>query len=145
MSSNHKAGEFFIEAISIVTQAGDVVDITKIVVILECMKVYTKMFTTADIMVLDGVNLLKNYEIVGQENVRISVRQKEGLEDKSDNSQSIDRTFRITKIHNIQRINETTQAYQLLCQDPRMIQVQKERISQCLYGSYSAMILGYPN
>ena len=142
MSSNYKAGEFFIEAISIVTQAGEVVDITKLVNNFRMYESIYEMFTSADISVVDGVNLLKNFEIVGQENVRISVRQKEGLEDKSDNSQSIDRTFRIYKIHNSQRINETTQAYQFLCQDPRMIQVQKERISQCLYGSYSAMILG---
>ena len=142
MSSNVKAGEFYIESIAIVNQSGDIVDIRKIVNNFRMYESIYDAFTTADVTVIDGVNLIKNFEFTGQENLRISVRQKEGLEDKSNKEQSIDRTFRIYKIHNIQRINETTQSYQLLCHDPRLTQVKKARVSQCFYGSYSAILLG---
>ena len=53
--------------------------------------IYSK-FVSADISIVDGINLLKNYKICGQEYVRISIRQKENDGTESDtklNRQSV--------------------------------------------------------
>ena len=96
MSSNYRAGEFFIESIAIVTQSGEVVDIRKLVAAFNLYESVYDMFTTGSVALVDTQNLTKQFEFTGQENIRISVRQKEGLEEKSSNEDSIDKTFRIS-------------------------------------------------
>lgn len=142
MSSNYRTGEFFIDAISIVTQSGDIVDIRNVTAAFQLYESIYDMFTTGEVSLVDTQNILRTFEFTGQEFIRISVRQKEGLEDKSEKDFSIDKTFRIYKTLNVQKINEVTQTYTLLFADPRLFQAEKTKVSQSFYGSYSAMALG---
>ena len=142
MSSNYRAGEFFIDSIAIVTQSGEVVDIRKLVAAFNLYESVYDMFTTGSVALVDTQNLTKQFEFTGQENIRISVRQKEGLEEKSSNEDSIDKTFRIYKTQNIQQLNQSTQSYVLHFHEPRLTQVLKTRLSKVFMGSYSAMALG---
>ena len=84
MSSNYRTGEFFIDAISIVTQSGDIVDIRNVTAAFQLYESIYDMFTTGEVSLVDTQNILRTFEFTGQEFIRISVRQKEGLEDKSD-------------------------------------------------------------
>jgi|TARA_B110000908_G_C10212963_1_gene431246 hypothetical protein len=142
MSSNYKAGEFYIESMAIVTQSGEVVDIRRMVAVFNLHESIYDMFTYGDVALVDTQNLLMRFQFTGQEYIRISLRQKEGLEEKSDRDDSIDKTFRISSTKNIQRIGQNTQTYVLGFHDPRLTQVEKTRLSKVFMGSYSAMALG---
>ena len=142
MSSNYKAGEFYIESMAIVTQSGEVVDIRRMVAVFNLHESIYDMFTYGDVALVDTQNLLMRFQFTGQEYIRISLRQKEGLEEKSDRDDSIDKTFRISSTKNIQRIGQNTQTYVLGFHDPRLTQVEKTRLSKVCMGSYSAMALG---
>ena len=71
MSSNYRAGEFFIESIAIVTQSGEVVDIRKLVAAFNLYESVYDMFTTGSVALVDTQNLTKQFEFTGQENIRI--------------------------------------------------------------------------
>jgi len=140
--SSYKPGEFLTEAIHIVNQEGDTLDISGQVAGVRLFESIHKKFITGDVSVLDGLNLLKNFRFTGQEFIRISIRQKEGLRDDefSIRHDSIDKTFRIYKVSSIDRQVGTIQSYLLKICDPAMFSAKRTRLSKTLRGSYSDML-----
>ena len=138
---NFNPGEFVIEAMTLVTPEGDSIAIENIVANFRLFESIYNKFVSAEISIIDGINLLKNYKITGQEYVRISLRGKEGTSEKTEKKFSIDKTFRVYKVVNNLRVDDKTQTYQLKLCEPRLFFIQKQRISKTFRGSYSSMIL----
>lgn len=139
---NFKPGEYNLEAMTLVNADGDSVAIEDICVNFRMYESIYNKFVSADISIVDGVNLLKNYKICGQEYVRISIRQKEDDGTESEAKYSIDKTFRVYKVLNNQRVDDKTQSYVLKLCEPRLFYLQKQRISQTWTGSWSEIALG---
>ena len=139
---NFKPGEYALEALSLVTADGDSVAIEDIVVNFRMYESIYSKFVSADISIVDGINLLKNYKICGQEYVRISIRQKENDGTESDTVNSIDKVFRVYKVVNNVRVDDKMQSYVLKLCEPRLFYLQKQRISRAWSGSWSEICLG---
>ena len=95
MSANYVAGEFKIESFTLINQYQESLDIQSLV---SNFKIYESIFSkflTGEISLVDGLNLPKNFRMTGQEYLRISIRQKEGIDEEADKEFSIDKTFRI--------------------------------------------------
>jgi len=139
--SNFQSGEFQLESLTIVNSEKESVDLsTDLAINLRLYESIYSKFITGDVSVLDGLNLLKNFKFTGQESLTIRMRQKEGVTDLSSNEFSIEKTFRIYKVVNIQRPLNNTLTYQLKFCDPRMFSARTTRISQTLRGSYTDML-----
>ena len=113
METRNFSGEYALEALSLVTADGDSVAIEDIVVNFRMYESIYSKFVSADISIVDGINLLKNYKICGQEYVRISIRQKENDGTESDTVNSIDKVFRVYKVVNNVRVDDKMQSYVL--------------------------------
>lgn len=137
---NLKPGEFTIDSISLVNQDGASVDISKLVIGFNMYESIFNKFCTAELGVVDGLNILKYYKLSGQEFVRIAVRQKEGVGEEASSEFSIDKTFRIYKVENVQRPQELIQTYVIKMCDPRMFFCRRKRISRTLRGSHDQML-----
>ena len=106
---NFKAGEFVIESFTLVNQYGDSIDLRGTVLSFRLYENIYQNFLTGDITILDGLDIIKNYRMTGQENIRISIKSKEGFGYITDKEFTIDKTFRVYKIINVSRTG-----YQLL-------------------------------
>ena len=137
---NYKAGEFSVESLAIVNQEDESVDITKHAIGVKLFESIYNKFTTGHVNVLDGLNILGNYKFTGQEFIRISVAQKEGIGQEPDKKFTIDKTFRIYKVENVKRPKEASQLFQLRFCDPRMFFCRKKRLSKMFRGSYEEML-----
>jgi len=138
--SNLKAGEFSVEALAIVNQEGDSIDVTDLTLGVELFESIYNKFCTGNITLLDGLNLLTNYRFTGQEYIRVSIKQKEGLNQEPEKKFTIDKTFRIYKVSDVKRAREGTQVYKLSFCDPRMFFVRRKRMSKVMRGSYDRML-----
>lgn len=137
---NYKAGEFSVESLAIVNQEDESVDITNLAIGVKLFESIYNKFTTGHVNVLDGLNILGNYKFTGQEFIRISVAQKEGIGQEPDKKFTIDKTFRIYKVENVKRPKEASQLFQLRFCDPRMFFCRKKRLSKMFRGSYEEML-----
>ena len=100
-AGNYKAGEFSIESLAIVNQEDESVDISSLAIGVKLFESIYNKFTTGHVNVLDGLNILGNYRFTGQEYIRISVAQKEGIGQEPEKKFTIDKTFRIYKVENV--------------------------------------------
>jgi len=140
MSDNHVVGEFTVGAFTLVNQYQESLEITDMVAGFKLYESIFEYFVTGEVSVVDGLNLPKNFRLTGQEYLRISLKQKEGMGEDAEEDFSIDKTFRIYALENVIRANETTQSYVLRLCDPRMFYVQRKRISQTLRGRYDQIL-----
>jgi hypothetical protein len=137
---NYKAGEFSVESLAIVNQEDESVDITNLAIGVKLFESIYNKFTTGHVNVLDGLNILGNYKFTGQEFIRISVAQKEGIGQEPEKKFTIDKTFRIYKVENVKRPKEASQLFQIRFCDPRMFFCRKKRLSKMFRGSYEEML-----
>ena len=140
MSANYAAGEFKIDAFTLVNQYDESVDITNMVMGFKLFESIFNKFVTGEVSVYDGLHLPKNFRMTGQEYIRIAFRQKEGIGEDAESDYAIDKTFRVYKLDNVQRIDELTQTYVLRICDPRMFYARRKRISQTLRGRYDQIL-----
>lgn len=137
---NYKAGEFSIESLAIVNQDNESVDISNLAVGVRLFESIYNKFNTGYITIEDGLNILGNYRLTGQEYIRISIAQKEGLGQEPEKKFTIDKTFRIYKVDNVKRPKEALQMYKMRFCDPRMFFCRKKRLSKMFRGSYEEML-----
>jgi len=131
--------DFTLNAIHLVNQEGISIDIAELVQGFRLYEsIYTK-FVTADISLIDSVNILKHYALTGQEFVRISFMHG-NPEDNEKEVPVIDKTFRVYKVINITRLKETVQAYQLKLCEPQMFNSKIQKKSKVYRGSHSNML-----
>ena len=74
-----KQGEFLVESFALINQFGETLDISGIVGEFTMSESIHRKFATSVVAIIDGLNLLKNYRFTGQEFIRISLKQKEGI------------------------------------------------------------------
>ena len=132
---------FTVIAIHLVTQEGLSIDVSPICVGFRLYEsIYTK-FVTADLTLIDALNLLKHYQLTGQEFVRISFKHG-GTETPNEENKAptIDKTFRLFKNVNVTRVKETVQTYQLRLCEPAMFTSKTTRMMSALRGSWSDML-----
>ena len=131
--------DFTLNAVHLINQEGLSVDIASLVSEIRLYEsIYTK-FVTADISILDSVNLLKHYQLTGQEYIRISFLHG-NPEDNEEEVPLIDKTFKVYKALNITRIKETVQVYMLKLCDPQMFISQNTKLDRVYRGSHSNML-----
>lgn len=133
---NFKAGAFYLDALTLVNQDGESTDITNLCVGFNLYESIYKKFITGDVSIFDGLNLIKNFKMTGQEYVRINMKQVEGVGDTAENEFSIDKTLRVYKVKNVNSPKESLNTYVLSLCDPRMFFTRRKRISKVLRGSY---------
>ena len=131
--------DFTVNAVHLVTQEGLSVDISNLCLNFRLYESIYSKFVTADITLLDSINLLKHYQITGQEFIRISF-QHGGLMDELTDTPTIDKTFRVYKLINVARPKETVQMYQIKLCDPFMFSTKNTRVQKVLRGSWSDML-----
>ena len=76
MSANYAAGEFKIDAFTLVNQYDESVDITNMVMGFKLFESIFNKFVTGEVSVADALNLPKNFRLTGQEYILISIKQK---------------------------------------------------------------------
>ena len=140
MSESYAAGEFQIDSFTLINQYNESLDLTDMVMGFKLYESIFNKFVTGEVSIFDGLNLPKNFRMTGQEYIRIAIRQKEGMNEEAEEQFSIDKTFRIYKMDNINRIDELTQTYKLRICDPRMFYSRRKRISQTLRGRYDQIL-----
>lgn len=129
---------FTLIALHIINQEGMSIDISKLVPNFRIFESIYNKFLTADVTVVDGINLLKHFRFTGQEYCRISY--KAGEEGDEFPHPTIDRTFRVYQAVNVTRLKETEQAYQLKLCDPAMFTARSKRLQRVFRGSHSNML-----
>ena len=139
---NYRPGEFALESMTLVNADGDTLAIEDIVVNFRMYESIYSKFVSADISIVDSLNILKNFKLVGQEYVRIALRGKENDGSESELANSIDKVFRVYKVQNNLRVDDKTQSYVLQLCEPRLFYLQKQRISGTWTGSWSQICLG---
>ena len=137
---NMQGGVFTIDAINLVNQEGESVDIQNLVLSFRLYESIYNKFCTGDINIIDGLDLLKNFKMTGEEYIRISIKQIEGMGEEAPTEFSIDKDFKVYKITNINRVDQSTQSYVLKVCDPRMFTARNTRVSKVLRGSYDKML-----
>jgi len=142
MSNNYQQGELVVDSISIVNPEKESVDISRLVTNITLFEAIDSPFVSGRISVVDGLEIANLYKLVGQESITIKVRQREGVEEEMSTPKfSLDATFRIYSMSNIETVNDTTKAYVIHFVDPKHFICSKNTINQTLRGSYSDMLL----
>ena len=76
---NMQGGVFSIDAINLVNQEGESVDIQTMVHTFRLYESIYNKFVTGDIHIIDGLDILKNFKLVGDEYIRVAIKQIEGM------------------------------------------------------------------
>ena len=121
---NRQGGVFTIDAINLVNQEGESVDIQNTVLSFRLYESIYNKFVTGDINIIDGLDLIKNFKLTGEEYIRISIKQLEGMGEEAAKEFSIDKDLKVYKISAVNRIDQSTQSYVLKVCDPRMFTVK---------------------
>ena len=137
---NMQGGVFSIDAINLVNQEGESVDIQTMVHTFRLYESIYNKFVTGDIHIIDGLDILKNFKLVGDEYIRIAIKQIEGMGEEAPKEFTIDKDLRIYKISSINRADQSTQTYVLKVCDPRMFTVRNTRVNRVMRGSYDKML-----
>jgi len=142
MSTNYQQGELVVDAVTIVNSEQESVDILALTSNITIYEAIDKPFLSGRISVVDGLDMIKNYKLVGQESLTIKVRQREHVGDEmSAPDFSIDKVFRIYSVSDIKTVDQNTKTYVLNFVDPKYFICQKTKLSQTIRGSYSNMLL----
>ena len=94
---------------------------------------------------IDGIDVLKNLKLVGQETVTVKARVPDAKGnfaegDASEKGTSIDQVFRIYSITDYKVLNNNTASYVLHFVDPMAFEFHKKKINKVLRGRYSDML-----
>lgn len=140
-TQNLIAGQFEIDALVLINQFEEAVDIRSMCSSLQIFEDIEKKFLTGAAVIIDGLDYLKNFRMTGQEFLRVAFRQKEGMNKSSETQFSIDKTFRVYKVKNIQNNPDGLGiGYQLIFCDPREFYAKRTRVSQVYRGSWSNIL-----
>ena len=141
MTVNVQQGELVVDSLSIVNSEKESVDVLGLCNNITIFEGIDKYFLSGRITLVDGLNLLKNYKLSGQESLTIKVRQVEGQGEFSQPEFSIDKVFRVYSVTDVNRNNQNIQTYVLHFIDPKFFTCHKTTLSKTLRGTYSGMLL----
>ena len=138
---NVQQGELVVDALTIVNPEKESIDITALTSNITIFEAIDKPFLSGRLTLVDGIDILKNYKIVGQESLTIKIRQAEGQGEYSTPDFSIDKVFRIYMVTDVQKNSQNTMTYVIHFIDPKFFTCQKTVVSQTLRGTYSGMLI----
>lgn len=136
-SSNPTSYE--LEILTIVNNEGEGFDIRDLMIECNLYESITRNFLMGELMIGDSIGLKENAKLFGQESLRLRFKQPTGVNDETDEDDVIDQVFRIYKITQEKRIDETSVIYQLFFAAPELLTSKRTRISQALRGSMTDM------
>ena len=140
MTVNVQQGELVVDSLSIVNSEKESVDVLGLCNNITIFEGIDKYFLSGRITIVDGLNILKNYKLAGQESLTIKVRQVEGQGEFSQPEFSIDKVFRVYSVTDVNRNNQNIQTYVLHFIDPKFFTCHKTTLSKTLRGTYSGML-----
>ena len=138
---NVQQGELVVDALTIVNPEKEAIDITTLTSNITIFEAIDKPFLSGRITLVDGLDILKNFKIVGQESLTIKIRQTEAAGEYSIPEFSIDKAFRIYSVTDVQRTEQNYMTYVLHFIDAKFFTCHKTTVSQTLRGTYSGMLL----
>ena len=132
---NSKPDSYELEILTIVNNEGEGFDIRDLMI--ECVlnESISTNFLMGHLVIADSISLLENAKIFGQESLRLRFKQPAGINDEVEEEDLIDHVFRIYKVANISRADETTQVIQLFFTSNEFIESRRVRVSQAFRGS----------
>ena len=113
MTVNVQQGELVVDSLSIVNSEKESVDVLGLCNNITIFEGIDKHFLSGRITIVDGLNILKNYKLSGQESLTIKIRQVEGQGEFSRPEFSIDKVFRVYSVTDVNRNNQNIQTYVL--------------------------------
>ena len=129
----NRPGSFFVKQITLINQDQEAINIQSICPDLKIYEGIQQEFLKGKLTVVDGIGMLKNYKLVGQESLTIEVDTENA---------SFKKTFRVYAIDNVFGDPvKKSQTYRLMFCDPKLITCQTKRLSKTVRGSYSSMLL----
>jgi len=141
MSRDVQQGELVVDTLAIANLEQESIDIQALTSNITIFEAIDKPFLSGRLTLVDGLNIVKNYRLTGQESLTMRIRQAEGTGDYSTPEFSIEKTFRIYSITDVNRTQQNMQQYVIHFVDPKFFTCQKTTISQTLRGSYSNILL----
>tara|TARA_B100000287_G_scaffold291580_1_gene274912 strand:- start:2777 stop:4297 length:1521 start_codon:yes stop_codon:yes gene_type:complete len=139
-------GQLEVEKITLANAEGEAIDFTNTTSNIRLTESIHQPFVSGSISVVDGNDMLKYYKMTGQESLTINVRPVDADENGqailAKPEQSINRVFRVYSItKEIPADNDQSKGYIMSFIDPKSFLASQTRISQCLRGSYSDMLI----
>ena len=127
---NTKPDSVNLEILTLVNNEGEGFDIRDLMIECAINESITTNFLMGHLIIGDSINLLENAKIFGQESLRVRFSQPAGINDETHEDDLIDQIFRIYKVEDVHRYDESTQFFKLyftscpvhnLCEGPRTI------------------------
>ena len=137
-------GQCKVENITLNNLNGEWVDLTNICTNVKIYESIEDVFCHGRLSIVDGLDLLKNYKIIGQESLTIRIRALDQTETDgwTNLENSIDREFRVYSVSD-ENVDSTfrTKTYVLHFTDPKEFIARQVRVNETLRGSYSSMLI----
>lgn len=137
-------GECFIDNITIVNHDNLAIDLSLVTSNIQLFESIDQPLVSGRISIVDSLELIKNYKIVGQESLSITIRARDDSEISGFTlkKNSINRVFRVYSITDEHTLDErNTKTYVLHFIDPKYFLINQVRLSKVMFGSYSDMLL----
>ena len=129
----NRPGAFRLRQLTIVNQDQQAISISRITTDVKIYEGIQQQFLKGKLTVVDGIQMLKNYKLVGQESLTVEAESAHG---------TFKKVFRIYAIDNLVGDPvKKAQTYRIMFCDPKMITCKTKRLSKTLRGSYSSMLL----
>jgi hypothetical protein len=132
---NSKPDSYELEILTLVNNEGEGFDIRDLMIECVITESIRQNFLMGHLVIADSINLLENAKLFGQESLRLRFKQPAGINDEVEDDDLIDQIFRIYKIDNVSRLEETIQVYRLHITANEFIESRRNRISQAFRGS----------
>ena len=123
------------------------INITGLVSNITMFEDITKPFLTGRLSIMDGIDLVKNFKLKGQESLTLSICQIEQPPDggepyECEPENAINKVFRVYGISEFKKdYNENYSTYILHFTDPKYFTCERTRLNQVYRNSYSNMLL----
>ena len=128
---------YTLEILTITNNEGISMDVRNMMGECKIFEAITNNFLMGELIIIDSITppLFKQLLFTGQESLRIKFRMG-GDEGNPHNFPSIDKLFRIYKVSNFQRHDQTTIAYKLSFCSPEFLTSRRFRVSKVYRGSH---------
>lgn len=134
-TDNSQPDSYELEILTLVNNEGEGFDIRNLMMECSITESIRQNFLMGHIIINDSVNLLENAKLFGQESLRVRFKQSTGVGDKTHEEDVIDQIFRIYKIDEVTRADESRVDYRLYFTANEFLESRRTRISQAFRGS----------
>lgn len=139
-------GELIVDQITIINPEGQAIQINDIVSNLRLFESIDKYFVSGRVTVVDSIDILKYFKVVGQESLTIQIRARDDSEQGdghySTKENQIDKSYRVYAISDeTPTENQNVKSYVLHFIDHKYFLANQIRLNKVMSGSYSKILL----